>query len=165
MSRLQPAHKRVGALPQGHPGLCGTLVGPGKDTHGTPVLLRRKAAGGPTEAPRDDHKTTHDNTTKTGLRHTCFQETSAVRETGDLRRLVKLRQQVEMETSRIIKKIAQEKAEPINQEKITQEKINQETEHVKISQNQCTDKVVDVTVVIQRQLLQNPTMHRRKPDK
>ena len=27
--------RRVGALPQCHPGLCGTLVGPGKDAHGT----------------------------------------------------------------------------------------------------------------------------------
>ena len=35
--------------------------------------------------------------------------------------------------------------------------INQETEHVTISQRQCTDKVVDVTVVIQRQLPQNQT--------
>ena len=32
---------RVGALPQSHPG----LVGPRKDTHGTPVPLRRKAVG------------------------------------------------------------------------------------------------------------------------
>ena len=39
--------RRVGALPQSHPGLCGTLVGPGKDTHGTPVPLRREAVGGP----------------------------------------------------------------------------------------------------------------------
>ena len=26
---------------------CGPLVGPGKDTHGTPEPLRRKAVGGP----------------------------------------------------------------------------------------------------------------------
>ena len=32
--------RRLGALPQSHPGLCGTLVGPGKDTHGTPVPER-----------------------------------------------------------------------------------------------------------------------------
>ena len=37
-------------------------------------------------------------------------------------------------------------------EKITQEKINRETEYFKIHQNQCTDKVVDVTVVIQEQV-------------
>ena len=48
----------VGALPQSHPGLCGTLVGPSKDTHGTPVPLRREAVGGPRHAPRDTTKTT-----------------------------------------------------------------------------------------------------------
>ena len=41
MSRLQahqqPHEERVGALPQSHTELCGTPVGPGKDTHGTPV--------------------------------------------------------------------------------------------------------------------------------
>ena len=45
MSRFQATQRRVGALPQSHLGLCGTLVGPGKDTHGTPVLLRRRAVG------------------------------------------------------------------------------------------------------------------------
>ena len=53
-SRLQPTHTSVGVLPQSHPGLCGTQVGPGKDTHGTPVPQRRKAVSGPTQAPRDD---------------------------------------------------------------------------------------------------------------
>ena len=36
-SRLQQHTTRVGALPQSHPGLCSTPVGPSKDTHGTPV--------------------------------------------------------------------------------------------------------------------------------
>ena len=45
---------RTGALAQSHPGLCGTLVGPGKDTHGT----RREAAGGPRHASRDTTETT-----------------------------------------------------------------------------------------------------------
>ena len=55
-SRLQPTHTRVGALPQSHLGLCGTLVDPGKDTHATPVPLRRKAVGGRTQAPRHDRR-------------------------------------------------------------------------------------------------------------
>ena len=38
---------RVGALPQSDPGLCGTLVGPSKDTHRAPVPPRREAVGGP----------------------------------------------------------------------------------------------------------------------
>ena len=54
-----PTHTtRVGALPQSHPGLRGTPVGPGKDTHGTPVPLRRKAVGGPTATSRDDPRQT-----------------------------------------------------------------------------------------------------------
>ena len=44
--------------------------------------------------------------------------------------------------------------EPITHEKITQEKINHETEYIKIPQNRYTDKVVDVTVVIQDQVSQ-----------
>ena len=46
---------RVGALPRCHPGLCGPLVGPGKDTQGTPVPPRREAVGGPRHSPRDHH--------------------------------------------------------------------------------------------------------------
>ena len=46
-----------------------------------------------------------------------------------------------METSRIIKKTTLEK--------INLEKINHETEYIKISPNQFTDKAVDVTVVIE----------------
>ena len=41
-SRLQPTHTRVGSLSQGHPGLCGTPVCPGKDAHGTRGPVRRK---------------------------------------------------------------------------------------------------------------------------
>ena len=37
---------------------CGTLAGPGKDTHGTPVLSRREAVGGLRHASRDTTKTT-----------------------------------------------------------------------------------------------------------
>ena len=41
-----PTHTtRVGALPQSHPGLCGTPVGPGNDTHGTPVPTQWEGRG------------------------------------------------------------------------------------------------------------------------
>ena len=57
---------------------------------------------------------------------------------------------VEVETSRIIKKI-------------NQEKINHKTKHINISQNQHTDKVVDGTVVIQKQVShQNQKTHRKR---
>ena len=70
MSRLQPTHTIVGALPQGHPGLWGTPVGPGKETHGTPVNEQGRRGWA--------HNSFHDTTT-TGLRRKCFQETSAYR--------------------------------------------------------------------------------------
>ena len=43
---------------------------------------------------------------------------------------------------------------------VTQEKINHGTEHKKIPQNPYTDKVVDVTVAIQKQFHLVQTMHR-----
>ena len=65
----------VGALPQGHPGLCGTPVGPGKETHGTPVPEQGRPWVGPQQLPRQRQR----QTTTTGLRRMCFQETSAHR--------------------------------------------------------------------------------------
>ena len=53
---------------------------------------------------------------------------------------------VEVETSRIIKKI-------------NQEKINHKTNYIKISQDWYTDKVVDVAVLIQKQV--SPRIKRR----
>ena len=131
MSRLQPTHRRVGALPQSHPGLCGTPVGPGKDTHGTPVP-GREGRGWPdtssTKRPltRDDH----------------MADESKWRRPGSPRRSRR-------ETKQII-----------------QEKINHE---IKIPQNQYNDKVVDVSVEMQRQFPLIQTVHRkswgREPDK
>ena len=60
---------------------------------------------------------------------------------------------VEVETSRIIKRTTLEK--------INLEKINRETTYIKISQNQYTDKAVDVTVVIEEMSLRFKTMHRK----
>ena len=60
--------------------------------------------------------------------------------------------QVEVETSRIIKKI-------------TQEKVNQETEYIKIHQNQYTDKVVDVSVEVQKQFPQRQTKAQKELEK
>ena len=37
------------------------------------------------------------------------------------------------------------------------------TKHIKILQNKYTDKVVDVPVAMQRQVLQIQTMHRKSP--
>ena len=60
---------RVGALPQSHHGLCGTLVDLGKDTHGTPVPLRREAVSGPQQASRDSTKTTRQRFTASRFGH------------------------------------------------------------------------------------------------
>ena len=65
---------RVSALPQSHPGLCGTLVGPGKDTHGSPVPLRREAVGGPRHASRDTSETTRPRLTAPRTVKESFEE-------------------------------------------------------------------------------------------
>ena len=46
--------QRVGALVAHHPGRVITLVGSGKDTHGTLKPSRRKAVGGPINAPQGE---------------------------------------------------------------------------------------------------------------
>ena len=48
---------RTGSATESSWTLC-ALVGPGKDTHGTPVPLRREAVGGPRHASSDTTKTT-----------------------------------------------------------------------------------------------------------
>ena len=73
-SRLHQPQQWVRALSQSHLGLCGTPVGPGKDTHGTLGPVRGKAVGGPTNASRDTTAQDH----KTGLESIVFAETSAV---------------------------------------------------------------------------------------
>ena len=144
-------HTRVGSLSQGHPGLCDTPVGPGR----TPTVYVGPYAGRPLVARQQLHDVTTD---------TRQQVAEPVRETGDPRRVVELRERTcrlrfKVETSRIIKKITLEK--------INQEKINHETKYIKISQNQHTDKVVDVTVAVQEQVLprNDAQSWRRKPDK
>ena len=69
------ARTRVGALPHSHPGLCGTLVGPGKDTHGTPVLLRREGRGWPETRSTRHH---HNDETKVVTPRLGYQHTSRI---------------------------------------------------------------------------------------
>ena len=59
---------------------------------------------------------------------------------------------VEVEKPRIIKNITLDE--------INQEKVNHETDYIKISQNQYTDKAVNVTVVTGEIVTQMQTMHR-----
>ena len=117
----------------------------------------REGRGWPTTSTTTTEKRPHDKdrsesnvlSATSGDTHLeSYMVAELVRETGDLRGVEHVVNRIEVETPRILK-----------------EKINQETEHIKISQNQYTDKVVDLTVVIQRQLTQNQTMHRTKPDK
>ena len=99
-----------------------------------------------------------------------------VRETGDLRRVVSNSvNSVEVETSRIIKKIAQRnetnhprKDQPGDQVHQDSPESGHQLErgtHIKIMQNQYSDQVVDVTVVIQRQLPQNQNHAQTKLEK
>ena len=161
-SRLQPTHTRVGALPQSHPGLCGTLVGPGKDS-------KEEGFGWP-DTSSTRRPTTNDNSTDKVSRQTCFQQpggdtlgnlhgSGAARRThGDraVRQLI-----IEVETSLIIKKIAQNQS--------PRRRSTRRPSTSRFQQNQYTDKVVDVTVEVQRQFHQVQTRHRkswrRKPEK
>ena len=68
--------RRIGALPQSHPGLCGTPVGLGRDSHGTPVPEQ----GRPWVARNNLHEDDHRQTTtrhRPVSRQTSVQETSA----------------------------------------------------------------------------------------
>ena len=67
-SRLQPTRQRVSSLLQGHPGLWGTPVGPGR----TPTVHqcpKGKAVGGPHETTSDRRPKRH----RQASRQTCFQ--------------------------------------------------------------------------------------------
>ena len=82
-SRLQQHTQRwVGALSQSHPGLCGTPVGPGKDTHGTSVPKQ----GRPSTKTTKRHPTTRH---RPASRQTCFQETKCRPTLGNLEKLGK----------------------------------------------------------------------------
>ena len=111
----QPHTVRVGALPQSHPGLCGTPVGPGRDTHGTPVPKQGRLWVARNNLHEDSGKRQQD-TDKSQDRHAfsetrCWQETymvaEPVRETGDQRKVEHVVNRIEVETSQILKKISQ----------------------------------------------------------
>ena len=129
-----------------------------------------KAVGGPTQAPRVDHRQ-HD--TDKVLRQLCFKETGVdthlesyvvaepAPKTGDLRRDVVKRHvnkhvvnNVEVEKSRIIKKIAQRNETGHPGEDQAGDQAHQDSPEY-------TDKVVDVSVEMQRQFPQIQTMHRK----
>ena len=73
--------RRVGALPQSHPGLCGTSVGPGKDTHGTQVPYRE---GRGWSAAASTKTTTNDNKTPTSLKTNLLSAKPGVDTLGNL---------------------------------------------------------------------------------
>ena len=112
----------AGALPQSHPGLCGTPTVyrgcPHKDTRGTPVPKQAR----PWVARRNLHEDDQRRTTtrhRQASRETCFQSQDTdthlgtymvaepVRETGDLRRVEHVVNRIEVETSRFLKEIVQ----------------------------------------------------------
>ena len=77
----QPHTIRVGALPQSHPGLCGTPVGPGKDTHGTPVP-KQEGCGWP--ATTSTKTQTNDDKTQTSLKTDVLSAKPGVDTLGNL---------------------------------------------------------------------------------
>ena len=138
----------------------------------TPTVHQCLHGGRPWVARHKLHETTTDKRQHDKdkvLRQMCFQETGVdthlqsymaaepVREAGDLRRdVVKLREQTRRQQSR-------SGDVPDHQEDQPRDQAHQwnETTHIKITQSQCTDKVVDVTVVIQGQESQIQTTHRK----
>ena len=156
-SRLQPPQQRLGALLQSHPGLCGTPVGPGKDTHGTLVPLRRKVVGGPTNK---HHATRSRQTTRPTFQRPFLGNkhgSGAARRSHAKRavkRLVRSRlvHTIEAEISRVITKTD---AEPSEKRKPITKTINQMNQHIKMPQTQCTDKVADESAAVQRQVSPN----------
>ena len=159
--QLQPTHTRVGPLSKGHPALCDTPVGPGRTptVHGGPYAERPWVARQLHDVTTDKRHTTEKGLETNVLSVNKFRMTlqpSANQHLGTYMvadRFAKpeihgklsnsvnehVVNRVEVETSRIIKKI-------------NQEKINHKTKYINISQNQYTDKVVDVIVVIQKQV-------------
>ena len=123
MSRLQPTQRRVGALPQSHPGLCGTLVGPG---HPRYTSASTEEGRGWPDTSSTRRPLTNDNKTKTsfesnvlsgnrcghtlGILHVCgacLQKPEIYGEMLSNSVNEHVVNKVEVETSRIIKKIAQ----------------------------------------------------------
>ena len=129
-----------------------------------------KALGGPQQLPRRRPQT---NDNQQVSRLTCFQRNQVlthlefytvaelVPETGICGEMLSnSMNRVEVETSRIIKKINMGNG-TITREFFTHEKINQQTEYITNPQKQYTDKVVDLIVATQKQILQVQTMHRK----
>ena len=87
----QPHTIRVGALPQSHPGLCGTLVGPGKDTHGTSVPKQGRLWVAKMTSDKRQQDTDKSQDKRAFSETRCWQETymvaEPVRETGDQRKV------------------------------------------------------------------------------
>ena len=144
-------------------------MGPGKPTvHG---CFTGKAVGGPTSSTTDDQRQ-HDKDKSQDKRAfrkqaqtdtcelTCLRSQFAKPETfGELSNSVTehVVNKVEVETSRIIKKIAHRKLNQSHRRRSTRrtERTQQnETKHIKIVQNQYTDRVVDVSVAVQRKVSQ-----------
>ena len=93
--------RRVGAIPQSHPRLCGTPVAPGKDIHGTPVPDRKGRWSPTRRLPTND---------ETDLESNVFSQTGAVRHWLSYMEVEQRDDHMadeSVENSGIIKKIAQ----------------------------------------------------------
>ena len=159
--------QRVGSLLQGHLGLGGTQVGPGR----TPTVHRcpkEKAVGGHNRRPW-----TKNVRQRQALRQTCLQETSADRRAvNEDKTLVNLHgsgacatitRRSRSERIDMISTCQQNRSRGVpDHQEDRAEKWNDhpsETEYIKIPPKPYTDKVTDVTVAIQKQFHQTQTTH------
>ena len=130
-----------------HPGLCGTLVGPGKDTH-TPVFSTEEGRGWP-EVNSTVRPTTNDNKTKTSLESNVLSQPGAVRQLESY--MVAEQRDDHMADESKWRRLGSSRRSRRETKPIIQEKVNHvtkhtkrnETTHIKITQNQYTDKVVE----------------------
>ena len=126
----------------------------------TPTVHRcqtGKVVGGPTLPPRR-RPTTNDNKTQTSLKTNVLSATSVVTHLGTY--MVAEQRGDDMASASKWRSPGSSRRSRRETKPITQEKINQETEYIKIHQNQCTDKAVDVSVVMQEQVSQIQLTHR-----
>ena len=151
-------------------------MGPGKDTHGTRGPVRGKVVGGPTtshDTRRPDNDKPQDKRAKQQPGADRHLESYMAAEQRDDR----MADESNTSSTRSKRSPGSSRRSRRETKPTTPKKINQETDHtkqnetkhIKIPQNQCTDKIVDVSSAEQRKVSQIRTTHRksrtRRPDK
>ena len=126
-------------------------MGPSKDTHGTFGPFRRKAVGGPINAPQGD-VTHNDGALRRDKRQVSRQtwKRSSATIIWQVRSGTNAMSTLSTSRSGDVPNHQEDRAEERNH--APRRRSTRRTEYIQIPQNQYTDKVVKVTVVIQEQV-------------